>query len=35
MQEFAGAGDWTAYGEEMDALQADIQRLMELTSEGS
>ena len=35
MQEFAGAGDWTAYGEEMDALQADIQRLMELTAEGS
>ncbi|UCG83693.1 MAG: hypothetical protein JSW38_02450, partial [Dehalococcoidia bacterium] len=33
MQEYAGAGDWTAYGEELDALQADIQRLAELTAE--
>jgi uncharacterized membrane protein (UPF0182 family) len=35
MQQYAGTGDWTAYGEEMDALQADIQRLAELTSGGS
>ena len=33
MQEYAGAGDWTSYGEELDALQADIQRLAELTAE--
>ena len=33
MQEFAGAGDWTAYGEELDALQADIERLAELTAD--
>jgi hypothetical protein len=32
MQEFAGDGDWTSYGEELDALQADILRLLELTS---
>ncbi|UCC60714.1 MAG: UPF0182 family protein [Dehalococcoidia bacterium] len=33
MQEYAGAGDWTAYGEELDALQSDIERLAELTAE--
>jgi uncharacterized membrane protein (UPF0182 family) len=33
MQEYAGAGNWAAYGEEMDALEADIQRLVELTAE--
>jgi len=33
MQEYAGAGAWTAYGEELDALQVDIERLAELTAE--
>jgi len=31
MQEYAGTGNWAAYGQEMDALDADIQRLAELT----
>jgi hypothetical protein len=33
MQDYAGAGDWAAYGEELDALQSDIERLAELTAE--
>ncbi len=33
MQAFAGAGDWAAYGEELDALQSDIEKLAELTAE--
>lgn len=32
-QEYAGEGDWAAYGEEMDALEAEIERLVELTAE--
>ncbi len=33
MEEFAGAGDWGAHGEELDALKADVARLLELTGE--
>jgi uncharacterized membrane protein (UPF0182 family) len=32
MQAYAGAGDWAAYGEELDALEADIGRLAEITA---
>jgi hypothetical protein len=31
MEEFAGAGDWPAHGEELDALKDDVERLLELT----
>jgi uncharacterized membrane protein (UPF0182 family) len=33
MEAFAGAGDWGAHGEELDALKADVARLLELTGE--
>jgi hypothetical protein len=33
MEEFAGAGDWTAYGAELDALKADVASLLELAGE--
>ena len=35
MQEYAGAGNWAAYGEELDALEAAIESLAELTAEQS
>jgi uncharacterized membrane protein (UPF0182 family) len=28
------SGDWTTYGRELEALQQDLERLMELTGEG-
>jgi len=35
MQEYAGAGNWSDYGAEMEALEDDILRLKELVVEGS
>ena len=32
MREYAGAGNWAAYGGELEALEADIERLAEITA---
>jgi uncharacterized membrane protein (UPF0182 family) len=34
MQEYAGAGEWAQYGEELEALEDDILKLKELVVEG-